>query len=206
MIAIVDYGMSNMHSVLKAVEAVSYDRVAITVSPGQLDDATHIILPGVGSFAQGIRNLRDRRIDEALYRQVIKKGKPFMGICLGMHLLADNGDEHGPNSGLQWIKGRVIPLEARGESQIPHIGWNRLSLCKNSPLIDDSLSRKDFYFVHKYHFHCEDVDAVLTKTFHGAEFVSAISKGNIFATQFHPEKSQDNGLKILKNFLEFNHP
>ena len=200
-IAIIDYGMSNMHSVLKAVEEITFEPVSIVNHPKDLAKADKVILPGVGSFSTGIKNLQTTGLAQELNRQIIELKKPFLGICLGMQLIAEAGEEYGFHKGLNWIKGRVIELKQNKKNKVPHIGWNSVKLLKKSPLFNNSLKEKDFYFVHKYHFQCEETDTILGVTPHYSNFVSSISKNNIFATQFHPEKSQASGLTILKNFI-----
>lgn len=198
--AIIDYGLSNIDSVARAVEECGATAI-VTSDPRELARVGRIILPGVGSFADGMRELRSRRLDDAMRAEVIEKDVPLLGICLGMQLLATSGDEGGKTAGLDFVEGDVVrlsPLDAT--TRIPHIGWNSVDIRKASPLFDDIPSGKDFYFVHSYHFRC-DAGVVVAETDYCGGFVSCVSKGHIFGVQFHPEKSQKVGLHLLRNFL-----
>ncbi|WP_457570087.1 imidazole glycerol phosphate synthase subunit HisH [Desulfurobacterium sp.] len=200
MIAVIDYGMGNLRSVSKAVEYVGGD-VIVTDDKEKIKDAEAIILPGVGAFKDAVKNLRERDLWETVITEV-EKGKPFLGICLGLHLLFEKGYEFGEEDGLGIIKGKVVRFELPHDYKIPHMGWNQVSIKKNSPFLKEIKEGEFFYFVHSYYVKPEDKSVILTTTDYGIEFVSSIEKDNVIATQFHPEKSQKAGLKLLSNFLE----
>lgn len=200
-VAIVDYGMCNLDSVRRAVEECGGTPI-VTDRAEDLETATHIILPGVGSFRDGMQNLRQRSLDVILREQVVGRQIPFLGICLGMQMLAAKGWEGGETDGLGWIDGEVRKLEPAGEDRrIPHIGWNEVAVVGNPPLFDGIGSAKDFYFAHSYHLSCRNEHDVLARTSYCGGFVSAVSRGQIFGVQFHPEKSQRVGFRLLRNFL-----
>lgn len=198
---IIDYGMGNLDSVCRAVRYCGGNPV-ITGNSGELSLATHIILPGVGTFDEGMKNLKKYRLDSALAEQVIANKIPFLGICLGMQLLATLGNEGGKIKGLDFIPGEVVLFDqpAAGE-RIPHVGWNNVNYERASRLFGSIPSGKDFYFIHSYHFLCKDGGNAIASTPYCGGFVSAIAKENIFGVQFHPEKSQASGFQLLKNFL-----
>lgn len=200
-VAIVDYGMCNLDSVRRAVEECGGTPV-VTDRADDIETATHIILPGVGSFRDGMHNLRQRSLDVILREQVVGRQIPFLGICLGMQMLATKGWEGGETDGLGWIDGEVKKLEPVGEDRrIPHIGWNEVAVAGNPPLFDGIDSGRDFYFVHSYHLSCRNERDVLARTSYCGRFVSAVGRGQVFGVQFHPEKSQRVGFRLLKNFL-----
>jgi glutamine amidotransferase len=200
-VAVVDYGMGNLDSVVRAVEECG-GRPIVTDRADAIESATHIVLPGVGAFGDGIRNLRQRGLDGILREQVVVGGIPFLGICLGMQMLATRGHEGGMTEGLGWIDGEVRRLEPTGrDSRIPHIGWNEVVFARPSELFAGVDSGRDFYFVHSYHLICHDKEDVLAVTPYCGGFVSALARGRIFGVQFHPEKSQRLGFQILRNFL-----
>jgi glutamine amidotransferase len=201
-IVIVDYGMGNLSSVLNSFEFLGAS-AKISKNPGDLEQASKIVLPGVGAFGDGMKNLKNMGWLPALEREARVKQKPFLGICLGMQLLAEKSFEFGAFEGLGWIKGTVELLPAfEPDVRIPHIGWNDVSFLKKDVLYKDMGDFDAFYFVHSYAFRPEDSDVVSGVCEHGDKFVASIEKNNIFATQFHPEKSQKTGLRILKNFLK----
>lgn len=200
-VAIVDYGMCNLDSVRRAVEECGGVPVVTDRAEG-IETATHIILPGVGSFRDGMHNLRQRSLDTILREQVVGRQIPFLGICLGMQMLATKGWEGGETDGLGWIDGEVKKLEPVGEDRrIPHIGWNEVAVTRYSALFDGIDSGRDFYFVHSYHFRCRNAHDVLARTSYCGGFASAVGRGQVFGVQFHPEKSQRTGFRLLKNFL-----
>ncbi len=205
MIAIIDYGMGNLRSVQKGFERVGCPAF-ITDSKKKIEDASAVVLPGVGAFRDAMENLRNVGLTEVIHSS-INKGKPFLGICLGLHLLFTKGMEFGEHEGLDIIPGKVILFEQKRsedgrELKVPHMGWNVVRPCKESTFFNGTDDGGYFYFVHSYYVVPEDDSVILSKTEYGIEFVSAIMKDNIFAFQFHPEKSQENGLKILKKFGE----
>ncbi len=199
MIAVVDYGMGNLRSVSKAIEHVGAD-VKITRNPQDLKDAKGIVLPGVGAFKDAVRNLKEFGLWEIIIREV-EKGKPFLGICLGLQLLFEKSYEFGETEGFGFIEGEVVRFELPKEFKIPHMGWNQVYKKKDSELLKNIKEGEFFYFVHSYYVRPENKNVVLTETDYGIYFTSSIEKENIFATQFHPEKSQKAGQKLLKNFV-----
>ena len=201
MIAIIDYGVGNLFSLSSSLKAIGFDTV-VTGDPETIKKADKLILPGVGAFGDAIAKLRSTGLDEVIIRQA-KSGKKLMGICLGMQMLFEKSYEYGEHTGLGLIPGQVIPMENTIPAglKIPHIGWNSLQFKKVSPLFAH-ISDGDFvYFVHSYYAdNCED--AVIATTEYGKELTAAVARDNVFGCQFHPEKSGDVGLKILKAFCE----
>jgi glutamine amidotransferase len=204
MIAIVDYGMGNVRSVLNAFEVIGAD-AHVTADPAALDDATHVVLPGVGAFGDAMAALHQRQLIAPLERQALVRRKPFLGICLGMQLLAKRSTEHGLTEGLGWFDADVERFElATGRLNVPHMGWNDIEPARPHPLFAGLRPAEfTFYFVHSYRMICRDPGEVAAACDYGGPFVAAIARDNIFAAQFHPEKSQDSGLQILKNFVEW---
>ncbi|OIO37307.1 MAG: imidazole glycerol phosphate synthase subunit HisH [Candidatus Omnitrophica bacterium CG1_02_49_10] len=205
MIAVVDYGMGNLRSVQKALESQGAD-ARILSSPESIKEADKIVFPGVGSFGEAMNELRIRGLISAITGS-IERGKPFLGLCLGLQLLFDASEEGGNTTGLGIVKGRVRRFD--NSLKVPHMGWNGVKI-KNQkskikiggcPLFKGLDDEAYLYFVHSYYVEPEDENIVAARTEYGVDFVSAIWKDNIFATQFHPEKSQEVGLKILKNFV-----
>lgn len=202
-VAIIDYGMGNLDSVKRAAEE-SGGIALITNKKKDITDATHIILPGDGAFPDGMKNIKENNLDKTLEDQVIKKGVPLLGLCLGMQILADKGFEGDETEGLGWIQGEVKRMEpVDPKERIPHIGWNEVDFVQDSPLFSDITSGKDFYFIHSFKFICQDKSDILAATAYCGKFTSIVGKRNIFGVQFHPEKSQKSGLQLLKNFLSF---
>jgi glutamine amidotransferase len=200
-VAIIDYGMGNLDSVARAIEECRGEPM-ITSRAGDLKEANYIILPGVGAFGDGMRNIRELGFDQAIKEEVLLKGIPFLGICLGMQLLATRGYEGGETAGLDLISGEVVRFEPDGsEVKVPHMGWNEVVFERLHPLFKDIPSGKDFYFVHSYHFVCKNQEDALSFTHYCGSFVSAVSSKNVMGVQFHPEKSLQIGLKLLSNFL-----
>lgn len=200
-VVIVDYGMGNLGSVARAVEECGGSPVITNQSPDFMA-ANCIILPGVGAFDIGMRNIRELNLDKILEEQVLGNRLPFLGICLGMQLLATKGREGGETAGLGWIEGEVKRLESNGSNErIPHVGWNEVNFSKDSSLFAGIPSGKDFYFVHSYHFGCRNEREIIARTPYCGDFVSVVGRENIFGVQFHPEKSQRLGFQVLKNFL-----
>ena len=200
-VAIVDYGMCNIDSVARAVEECG-GRPVVTDQASELAMADRVILPGVGSFTEAMAKIRERSLDQILGELVLGRQLPFLGICLGMHLLATHGSEGGATTGLGWIDGEVRRLVPAGEdTRIPHIGWNELEVTRESPLFAGIEPHRDFYFVHSYELRPADPETVLARTPYGNGFVSAVQRDHIFGVQFHPEKSQRAGFRVLKNFL-----
>lgn len=203
MICIIDYGMGNLRSVEKALYMLGAD-VTISSKQEDLESADKLILPGVGAFGHAMENLRKRKLIEVMDKEVLKNKKPFLGICLGMQLVASKSYELGEFKGLDWVKGEVkkLPVEKMG-LKIPHVGWNDLLIKKESGLLTGIKPKSSFYFVHSFALYPEDTKTIIGSCSYGVEFAAAIEKDNIFATQFHPEKSQKDGLRILENFMKF---
>jgi glutamine amidotransferase len=202
-VAIVDYGMCNIDSVVRAVEECG-GQATVTADAGVIASASRVILPGVGAFPAAMRRLRERSLDVILSEQVMAKGTPFLGICLGMQLLATTGSEGEATKGLGWIDGEVRRLEpAGGDQRIPHIGWSAINIQKESPLLASVPDGTDFYFVHSYALYPSRQEDIVATTNYGAGFTAAVQRGNVFGLQFHPEKSQRAGFRVLKSFLAF---
>lgn len=202
MIVIVDYGLGNLFSVAKAFEMIGAS-VRISGDPQEIKQADRLVLPGVGAFGDGMEYLSKNGLDKVLINEVLVNKKPFLGICLGLQLLADMGFEYGEYKGLSLVKGRVRKLEVGEGMKIPQVGWNDISFVKNSPLFEGIKNGSDFYFVHSYQMICDDPKDIAATALYGETVTAAIEKDNIFATQFHPEKSQDVGLKLLENFVNW---
>lgn len=203
MIAIIDYGMGNLRSVQKGFERVGCEAV-VTADPKVVLEAERIVLPGVGAFPDCMRNLEQGGFVEPILK-VIRDGRPFLGICLGLQLLFTESEEFGIHKGLNVIPGRVVRFpegmsEGEEELKVPHMGWNQLSIKRRPPVFKDISDGTNFYFVHSYYVQPEDSSVIATTTNYGIEFCSSVWKDNIVATQFHPEKSQEKGLSILRNF------
>jgi glutamine amidotransferase len=204
MIAIVDYGMGNVRSVYNALDFLGEEAV-ITSDPDALGRADRLILPGVGAFGDAMRQLQERGLIEVLAREVIQRSKPFLGVCLGMQLLARCSTEHGVHAGLGWFDAHVRRFEFAGEKlKVPHVGWNDVTPTTCHPLFAGlKPGQFCFYFVHSFHVECDTASAIAATCDYGHTFCAAIYRDNVFATQFHPEKSQDNGLQMLRNFASW---
>jgi glutamine amidotransferase len=200
LIAIIDYEMGNLRSVQKAMERVGHSAV-ITSDPATLADADRIVLPGVGAFRDAIAALRERKLVEPI-RAAVDAGKPFLGICLGLQLLFDKGYEDGEHDGLGIVPGEVVRFKLPAEFKVPHMGWNQVQFRKRPPIFAGIDDGTHFYFVHSDYVVPSDKSVVATETDYSQPFCSSIWRGNLFATQFHPEKSQAAGLRLLKNFAE----
>jgi glutamine amidotransferase len=213
MIAIIDYDMGNLKSVAKAFEKVGAD-VCVTRDPKKIQASDKIVLPGVGAFPKCMENLQSYHLIDPLLAE-IKKGKWFLGICLGLQLLFEESEEFGPVKGLGLLKGKVVkfrvgaPLAAPGQGKpcpykIPHMGWNQITYKGGvtPPLLKNIPDNSSFYFVHSYYVDPTDKKIISTETDYGTSFCSSIQKDNILACQFHPEKSQKWGLKVLENFMK----
>ncbi len=198
-LALIDYGAGNLHSVHNALKAAGAADVSVTADPNVVANADRIVLPGVGAFAHCMGALS--AIDgmaEAMEQRVRGDGVPFLGICVGMQLLADAGVEHGTTEGLGWIGGTVRAIEPAAGLKIPHMGWNDVT-----PSGTGLLEQGEAYFLHGYHFDAADEADVLATTDHGGPIVAAVGRDNIIGVQFHPEKSQAYGINFLKRFLEW---
>ncbi|MBQ2752696.1 MAG: imidazole glycerol phosphate synthase subunit HisH [Firmicutes bacterium] len=195
MIAIIDYGMGNLRSVQKAFEFIGHEAV-ITDDPDVILKADKVVLPGVGAFSDAIKTIKEKKLDKAIY-EAVESGKPFLGICLGMQLIFDKSYENGEFEGLGIIPGKVVRLPEN--VKIPHIGWNNLNIKMRNPLFEGLGESPYVYFVHSYYLET-DAPVVSATTDYGKEIQVAVQKGNVFALQFHPEKSGSTGLRILENF------
>jgi len=203
MIGIVDYGMGNLLSVYHAVDMVGGEP-RICTEPEELGDMERIIMPGVGSFGQCVNNLTEKGFVNALEHHVLKQGKPFFGICLGMQVLARRSFEGGEHAGLGWFDAEVVLLKPSDLTlRVPQIGWNSVKYRKESPLFKGLPAEPDFYFVHSYAMRSQERHVVDGTCDYGGTITVAVRKDNIFASQFHPEKSQEFGLKVLENFLKW---
>ncbi len=199
MIAIIDYGMGNLRSVEKGFQKTGID-VKVTDKPADVRNAQGVVLPGVGAFKGCMNELCDLNLNEAV-TETIRGGKPYLGICLGLHVLFTESEEFGSSRGLDIVKGRVVRFNPDNkELKIPQMGWNQLNIKNNNPLFKGIPDKSYFYFVHSYYVAPEDNSIISTTTDYGIEFTSSIWKDNIFAVQFHPEKSQSLGLQVLRNF------
>ena len=199
-VAIVDYGMANLQSVRKALAAVGHDADVVSTPEG-VRAADHVVLPGVGAFKDAVATLRAKHLDGAIVEHV-NAGKPLLGICLGLQMLFDVGTEGGEHAGLGILAGRCVRFDVDGTLglKVPHMGWNQLSRRGEQPLLAGVADDAGVYFVHGYHVEPADESVIATTTDYGRPFVSSVRRGNLMATQFHPEKSQAVGLQILANF------
>lgn len=199
-IALIDYGAGNLHSVHNALKAAGAPDIAVTNDPALVRTADRIVLPGVGAFAACMGGLSAiPGMIDALEARVLGDEAPFLGICVGMQLLADRGLEHGVYAGLGWIKGEVRALEASPAIKVPHMGWNDVVPAAACPLVDPG----EAYFLHSYQFVATDSADVAAVTDHGGPVTAAVARGNILGVQFHPEKSQAYGLGLLRRFLDW---
>jgi imidazole glycerol-phosphate synthase subunit HisH len=198
MIGIIDYGLGNLASVRNAFEHLGHE-ARLYAMPDEAVACDRLVLPGVGSFRAGMSALEERGWTVAL-RDLIAEGRPLLGICLGMQLLFDTGEEHGPSTGLGLIPGKVIRLAPSEPHKVPHVGWNALPQIRRHPLLDGIRPHVDFYFVHSYHCIPASQDDVIAFCDFGGPFVAAAARGNVAGMQFHPEKSQPAGMRILENF------
>jgi imidazole glycerol-phosphate synthase subunit HisH len=199
-VAIVNTGLSNVHSIARAIEECGAS-ATVTQDPGDLKTATRIILPGVGAFPPAMAALTQSGMADAVREQVLGVGIPFLGICLGMQLLAKTGEEGRSTPGLDLIDGEVRKLEPQGDERVPHVGWNTVAFVRESPLFVGIDSDHDFYFVHSYALVAEHVEDVTATTDFGGGITAAVQRDLVFGVQFHPEKSQRVGFAVLKNFL-----
>ena len=200
-LGIVDYGMGNLRSVLNALEHLGAD-CRICLTPNDLEAVDAVVLPGVGAFHAAMDNLRERELDSTLTRRVVDEGVPFLGICLGLQLIAQDSTELGFTRGLGWIDGHVRRVEPAGGEAVPHVGWNEVQRVEPAPLFEGIRKDGHFYFDHTYALQCPP-ELVAGRCAYGGDWVAAVAKDNIQAVQFHPEKSQRNGLRVLRNFLRF---
>jgi glutamine amidotransferase len=199
-IVIIDYGMGNLRNVQKGFEKIGL-KAQLTRSKKEIERASAIVLPGVGAFKDCMENLERYGLVDSLLRS-IEKGKPYLGICLGLQILFSESEEFGSHRGLDLIRGKVVKFKSDPEHKVPHMGWNTIEKEKEVPALQGLESGDFFYFVHSYYVIPEEPQWISTFTIYGKSFVSSIWKENLFATQFHPEKSQQKGLRILENFIK----
>jgi glutamine amidotransferase len=197
-ICILDYGCGNVLSVYNLFNTLTEEAV-VSNKPDVIKKASHIVLPGVGAFGSSVQKIKLKLPLKIIENEVFKKKKPFLGICVGMQVLANTGYEFGLHQGLGWIPGKVIKINSK-DLPLPHVGWNNISIKKKSPIIEH-LSKSDFYFVHSFIFKPKNLDNVIATTKYQEEFCSIIQDENIYGTQFHPEKSQKAGKILIENFL-----
>lgn len=199
MIVIIDYGMGNLRSVKKAFDRIQVESI-ISTSVNDIENATKLILPGVGHFKNGMENINSKGLMQVLNKRVILEKTPILGICLGMQLFTKSSEE-GNVQGFNWIDAQTIKFKALNERlKIPHMGWNTLNVINKKAVLDEINDQDPFYFVHSYYVQCNNPSDVISTTDYGSEFVSSVQKDNITGMQFHPEKSHSAGLKILSNF------
>lgn len=201
MIAIIDYGMGNLRSVQKGLERVGFDAL-VTRDIDQIQAARGVVLPGVGAFSACMENLGKFGLIEPI-REVVRQKKPFLGICLGFQLLFSESAEFGKQRGLDLFPGKVVGFQAKANFKVPHMGWNRIVKRKDSPFLEGISTGDYVYFVHSFYVVPDDPSMVATTTEYGESFVSSIATDRLFACQFHPEKSQELGLRMLANFGRF---
>lgn len=199
-VALIDYGAGNLRSVENALKAAGASDIAVTADPAVLADAHRIVLPGVGAFAHCMASLAAiPGMVDALYEAVLVRRRPFLGICVGMQLMADEGREHGVTKGLGWINGWVDPIAPAPDIRVPHMGWNDVRPAH----MDSVVMPGEAYFLHSYHFHAADAADVAARTDHGGSIVAAVARDNMLGVQFHPEKSQAYGIATLQRFLKW---
>lgn len=206
-VAVIDYGAGNLRSVTKALEhvAMQHDSVELVEDAAQLAQATHIILPGVGAFADCMRGLQSLPGMIAMLEKRVREEKiPFLGICVGMQMLLETGHEHGRHQGLGWLAGKVLPLQPQG-LKVPHMGWNDLEITHPHPLLEKIHTGDHMYFVHSYHCAMQHEKDIIVTTDYGSAVTAAVARENIMGVQFHPEKSQQSGLQLFRNFLLMGH-
>jgi glutamine amidotransferase len=200
-IGLIDHGVSNVDSIFRALELCGARVVRIS-NPSSIDDVDKIVLPGVGAFDVAMNSLSALGLTDAIKEAVLVKQKPILGICLGMQLLMSRSDEGVPTPGLDFIPGVVTKIKPAEGERVPHVGWNELQIIRRSNILSDDMNGKDFYFVHSYCVNVADDAHLVATTPYGETIHSVIGFENIYGTQFHPEKSQKFGLKIIKQFIE----
>jgi len=198
-VCVLDYGAGNVRSVVNLFESLA--ETQLSNDPAVIAAASHLVLPGVGAFGAAMAKVERQLPLELLRRLVLEEGRPFLGICVGMQLLAEEGLEHGHHRGLGWLSGRVAPLASAG-LPLPHVGWNDVRAETDHPLLRGLDEPADFYFVHSYGFQATDPADVLATVEYGERFAAVVGRGNVLGVQFHPEKSQGAGRRLLRNFLE----
>jgi glutamine amidotransferase len=201
MISILDYGSGNINAIKNIYERLNIP-FEFAQTKNEIEKADHIILPGVGAFDETISTLQQKNLLEVLNRKVLDQKTPLLGICVGMQMLADSSEE-GQLQGLGWIPGKVKKFDKNlipGKPKLPHLGWNSIEVVKDSPLFKNVDSEVGFYFVHSYYYECADTTHVMATCEYGKTFHAAVNKDNVYGVQFHPEKSHENGIELLRNF------
>lgn len=201
MIGILDLNLGNLKSVYNAIYEIGYDPVIINSSE-KFDDLTHLIIPGVGTYPAAMQCFNDLKLQEPIENYIQSK-RPLLGICLGMQILSERGEELENTLGIGLIQGSVTKFSSTIHLRLPHVGWNSVNFIQKHPLFFNIKNNKDFYFVHSFHFNCENSKNVYATCSYGYDFACIVGKNNIIGVQFHPEKSQKNGLKFLENFCEW---
>lgn len=200
-IAIIDYGMGNVRSLMNAFEYVG-EEATVTADFDELEAADRLVLPGVGAFGDAMKAIESKGLRPVLDRLALELRKPVLGVCLGMQLFARRSYEHGIHEGLGWLDAEIMPMTPPPPAKVPHVGWNSVSFASDEWLFNGLPSgESDYYFVHSYQMVCNDPADLIGTTDHGYPVTAAVRRGNLVATQFHPEKSQDNGLQLLQNWL-----
>lgn len=200
LIVVIDYEMGNIRSIVKKINRIGYEAI-VSSEKDIINKADKLILPGVGHYRTGMENLNKKQLIDILSRKVIFDKAPILGICLGMQLFTNHSEE-GDTKGLGWIKAETVKFDLNNiRHKVPHMGWNTVEKKKTSRLFENISLENPYYFVHSYHVNCNDPSDILSTTLYGYEFVSSVEKGNIFGTQFHPEKSHGWGEQLLSNFL-----
>jgi imidazole glycerol-phosphate synthase subunit HisH len=204
-IVIVDYGMGNLGSIRNMLRKLGAE-ASVSGDPKAIEQASHLILPGVGAFTAGMQNLQSLGLIGVLQEKALSSRTPILGVCLGMQLMTADSEE-GSIPGLGWVRARTVRFRLEDSAlKVPHMGWNTVRARPGCPLFKAFDAEPRFYFVHSYHLSCEDAGLEAGTTHHGHDFASAIQQGNIFGVQFHPEKSHKFGLRLLRNFLEVGSP
>jgi len=200
-IAIIDYGMGNVRSLMNAFDFVGEEAV-VTADRAEIEAADRLVLPGVGAFGDAMEAIGRSGLRPLLDSQALEVKKPVLGVCLGMQLFARISHEHGTHEGLGWLDAEIMPLKVAAPAKVPHVGWNAVRFATDQWLFKGLPSgESDYYFVHSFHMVCADPADCIATTEHGGTVTAAVQRGNLTATQFHPEKSQDNGLQLLQNWL-----
>lgn len=199
-ICILNYGSGNVGSVANIFKSIG-ENIVISNQSSEIESASHIVLPGVGAFGASMEKIRQLIPLKFVSEQVLSKKKPFLGICVGMQVLADQGEEFGLHQGLGWVAGKVRKI-INESAPLPHVGWNDVTIKKNTKLTNNLPDNTDFYFVHSYIFEPRDQEVISATTTYQEEFCSILQKDNIYGVQFHPEKSQKSGKILLENFLK----
>lgn len=200
MLAVIDYGAGNLRSVVHALTYLGVGSMRIVRQPHELKGVTRIILPGVGAFGAGMEKLHEQRLVQPI-KDAVRLGVPYLGICLGMQFLFEYSDEMGNHEGFGLLPGRVTRFPDRPGLKVPHMGWNALSVTRSSPLLDEIKAGQYAYFVHSYYCEPANADDVLITADYGTQFCAGVAHENLYGVQFHPEKSQQTGLRLLTNFL-----